>query len=212
MNKINLPKDIIDISTKFFNKGFDIYLVGGAIRDFIRGVEPHDFDLVTNALPKQIISILNEYRTDLQGVQFGVVRVFTKDCPEGYEIASFRRDLSSGRDNKSDSKKVEIGDNITIEDDINRRDFSVNALFYDIKSGEIVDLVGGIDDINNKIIRTVGNPIDRFNEDRLRILRCLRFSATTDSKIDEQTSQAILNDSRLFNFIIFNYSSLLNIN
>lgn len=195
---MNLPNDIIDIHKIFDDNNYKLFVVGGAVRDFIMGKEPHDFDLVTDASPEQVKNILKGYRTDLQGVQFGVVRVFTKDCPEGHEIASYRKDISKGRDNKSDSNKVQVGDHITIEDDVLRRDLSQNALFYDIKTGKIVDLVGGIDDIKNKIIRAVGNPIDRFNEDRLRILRSLRFSATTNSTIHEDTKQAILNDSRLF--------------
>jgi len=144
------------------------------------------------------MEILKDYKTDLQGVQFGVVRVFTKDEPEGYEIASYRKDISKGRDNKGTDKKVDIGDHITINDDVMRRDISINALFYDIGTGEIVDIVGGQKDIKNRIIRAVGVPQKRFDEDRLRILRALRFVATTDSKLDEETEDAIKKDSRLF--------------
>ena len=127
------------------------------------------------------------------------MRVFTKTCPEGHEIASFRKDVSvHGRDNKSDDVKVETGKHITIEDDVMRRDLSINALFYDIKTNEVVDLVGGVDDIKNGVIRTVGNPFDRFNEDRLRIIRSIRFSATTGFEIHKDTHDAILTDNRLF--------------
>lgn len=198
MNKMILPQDVLDIHREFDEHGYKLYVVGGAVRDFIMGKIPHDFDLVTNVTPEQVKVILKNYRTDLQGVQFGVVRVFTKETPEGHEIASYRKDISLGRDNKSDGDKVQIGDHITIEDDVLRRDLTMNALFYDIKTGEIVDKVGGINDIKNKVIRTVGIAKDRFNEDRLRILRVCRFAATTDSEIDEKTANAISKDSRLF--------------
>lgn len=198
MEKMKLPQDILRIHSEFKKNNYKLYIVGGAVRDFIMGKEPHDYDLVTNATPNKVMEILKNYRTDLQGVQFGVVRVFTKDEPEGYEIASYRRDISLGRDNKGNGEKVETGDHITIEDDTKRRDLSINALFYDIETEQVVDLVGGIDDIKNKIIRTVGNPIDRFSEDRLRIMRVFRFSATNDSTIDSETDRAIRNDSRLF--------------
>lgn len=95
-------------------------------------------------------------------------------------------------------KGVKTGKNITIKDDVMRRDLTMNALFYDIKTGQIIDVVGGIKDIENKVVRAVGNPLKRFNEDRLRILRALRFAAITDSKLDSETAKAIMNDSRLF--------------
>jgi len=195
---MDIPNDVIDFYNLFHKKGYNLYIVGGAVRDFLMGKDPHDFDLVTNATSEKSMEILKDYKTDLQGVQFGVVRVFTKDEPEGYEIASYRKDISKGRDNKGTDKKVDIGDHITINDDVMRRDISINALFYDIGTGEIVDIVGGQKDIKNRIIRAVGVPQKRFDEDRLRILRALRFVATTDSKLDEETEDAIKKDSRLF--------------
>ena len=96
-------------------------------------------------------------------------------------------------------KGVKTGKDITIKDDVKRRDFTMNALFYDIGTSEIVDVVGGMRDIQNKIVRAVGDPRKRFNEDRLRILRAIRFAAVTDSKLDEKTEDAIKKDSRLFN-------------
>lgn len=195
---IKIPSDILEIQKLFSKNNKKLYVVGGAVRDHLLGKKPNDFDLVTDAIPDEVISILEGYNTDLQGAHFGVVRVFTDNEPEGHEIASFRLDISKGRDNKSDSEKVEIGEHITIEDDVKRRDLTINALFYDIESNEIVDLVGGIDDLNNKIIRTVGIPCKRFNEDRLRILRCFRFASTMNFNIDINTLNAINDDNKLF--------------
>ena len=196
--EIPLPNDIIEISNAYIKAGKDIFLVGGAVRDFIQGVKPKDWDLVTNALPDESKEILRGFRvSDEQGKNFGVLRVYTKDEPEGYEIASYRRDISGGRDTKGDDQKVEMGSDVTIEDDCMRRDLTSNALFYDIRNKKIVDLVGGVDDIKNGIVRAVGDASQRFIEDRLRILRIFRFASRMNGKIDEQTSKAILNDNRL---------------
>jgi tRNA nucleotidyltransferase/poly(A) polymerase len=198
--KMNLPKDILDLNTIFKSNNKELFVCGGAVRDFIMNQIPHDIDLVTNAKPNEIIDILkNNYSNfDLQGKQFGVIRVFTKDIPEGIEIASYRKDLVRGRDNKGDHQKVDV-DTADIYSDSQRRDLTQNALYYDIDKGEIVDLVGGIDDIDNNIISAVGNASERFNEDRLRILRTIRFAARNQSKISSTTIEAIQNDKRLRN-------------
>jgi tRNA nucleotidyltransferase/poly(A) polymerase len=196
--EITLPNDIIEISNAYINAGKDIFLVGGAVRDFIQGIKPKDWDLVTNALPDESKEILNRFNfSDEQGKNFGVIRVYTKQEPEGYEIASYRKDISGGRDTKGDDQKVQMGNGVTIEDDCMRRDLTINALFYDIKNKEIVDLVGGHDDLKKGIIRAVGDAKQRFVEDRLRILRCYRFAARMGGVIDEKTSDAIRNDNRL---------------
>ena len=195
---IPLPNDIIGISNAYIKAGKDIFLVGGAVRDFIQGKEPKDWDLVTNALPEESKEILKGFKlSDEQGKNFGVLRLYTKDEPEGYEIASYRRDISSGRDTKGDDQKVEMGKHITIFDDCMRRDLTMNALFYDIKNKEIVDIVGGVDDIRNGVVRAVGDPMQRFAEDRLRICRIFRFAARTGGSIDTNTTKAIRNDNRL---------------
>lgn len=195
---IPLPNDIIEISNAYIKAGKDIFLVGGAVRDFIQGKEPKDWDLVTNALPEESKEILKGFKlSDEQGKNFGVLRLYTKDEPEGYEIASYRKDISSGRDTKGDDQKVEMGKHITIFDDCMRRDLTMNAIFYDIKNKEIVDIVGGVDDIKNGIVRAVGDPMQRFVEDRLRICRIFRFAARTVGSIDGNTAKAIRKDNRL---------------
>jgi len=197
LGKMNLPKDILDIYEIFSQNNKELYICGGAVRDFIKNQNPHDIDLVTNAKPEEIISILsNKYNLDLQGKQFGVVRIFTKDFPTGIEVASYRTDLVKGRDNKGIHKKVDT-ENADMHTDSERRDLRQNALYYDISNGDIIDLVGGIKDIKKNMIRAVGDPIKRFEEDRLRILRTLRFASRDFSKIGKKTIEAIKKDKRL---------------
>lgn len=199
---IPLPEDIINIANLFHSAGKDLFIVGGSVRDFLQGKTPHDYDLVTNALPfesKNILKNGNFNVSDEQGKKFGVLRIYTKDEPNGYELATYRKDISGGRDTKGDNEKVKIGKNITINDDCLRRDFTINALYYDINKKEIIDLVGGIDDIKNNIIRAVGDPSQRFGEDRLRLCRLFRFAARYNSNIDTKIINAIMRDKRLRN-------------
>ncbi len=197
-SEMPLPQDVLDIAAAYISAGKEIYVVGGAVRDFRKGVEPKDYDLVTNALPEESKQILKGFRvSDEQGKNFGVLRVYTESEPEGYEIASFRKDIAKGRDTKGDEQKVEMGPDVTIEDDVMRRDLTMNALFYDIAKKEIVDLVGGMDDISDNKIRAVGDASQRFIEDRLRIMRVFRFAARTNGIIEEKTADAIRKDNRL---------------
>jgi tRNA nucleotidyltransferase/poly(A) polymerase len=163
-----IPQDIQQIKDVFKKNGFKLYVVGGAVRDALLGKKPKDFDLVTDAHPDKVEEIMAKsgLRTLPTGKAFGVINVFT-DQGE-YEIATMRKDIGSGR--RPDS--VEYTD---INHDVLRRDLTINALFYDIDTHEIVDLVGGVQDLKNGVIRTVGNPQQRFEEDPLRILRFFRF-------------------------------------
>jgi tRNA nucleotidyltransferase/poly(A) polymerase len=129
-------------------------------------------------------------KTLATGKAFGVINVFT-DQGE-YEVATFRTDGDYSDGRRPDS--VKFG---TIEQDVMRRDLTINALFYDIKSGEVVDLVGGVNDLKKGIIRTVGNPEDRFNEDKLRILRAIRFAGRFGSQLDPETDVALVKDASL---------------
>lgn len=188
--KINLPDDIKVLSEKFKSQGHQLYVVGGAVRDALLGKNPKDFDLATDATPDKIIDMLkDDYKLVEVGKSFGVIVVVTEDKDE-YEIATFRSDVGKGR--RPDS--VEF---TNIEQDVLRRDLTINALFYDIESGQIVDYVGGIHDLKNGIVKTVGSPSERFDEDRLRILRALRFAGRMGSDLDEMTSKAIELDNSL---------------
>jgi hypothetical protein len=187
-----IPPDLRELSDLFGASGEELYIVGGAVRDTLLGKTPKDYDLATGASLDAVMDIVSrdpENKTDLTGKAFGVVRVWTPTGNE-YEIATFRKDIGTGR-----RPDVELG--ATIEDDVQRRDLTVNALFYDMDTGEVVDYVGGLADIQDKRIRAVGDPVERFAEDKLRILRAVRFAARLGSDLDIETKSAILDDNEL---------------
>ena len=188
-----IPQSVKDLNELFKEHGKKLYLVGGSVRDFLTGDKPKDFDLATDALPDEVIDIVSKtYRTNLQGKAFGVVVVFTKEVPEGMEIATFREDTSKGR-----NPEVKLG--VTIEDDVKRRDLTYNSLFYDLDKREIVDLVGGKGDLEAGITRMVGDPIERFDEDSLRILRAFRFASRYEHPLHKDTEAAIAKRKQLEN-------------
>ena len=186
------PKYVMEIHRIFINNNYELYLVGGCVRDYILNIKPKDWDLVTNANPDKVIELLKSEKFVSNiletGKQFGVINVITNQGE--FEIATMRKDIGHGR--RPDSVKF-----TNIETDILRRDLSFNALFYDIGTKEIVDLVGGIDDIKNGVVRTVGEPKERFGEDRLRILRAIRFAARVGSRLDPSIDKQLKNDSSL---------------
>lgn len=192
--EIKYPSDINLINDVFKTNGFELFLVGGCVRDAYIGSTPKDWDLATNATPDEVISILEskDFITNIleTGKAFGVINAITKD--DEFEIATFRSD-----GDYSDARRPDSVTFSTIEEDVLRRDLTCNALFYDLSTGEIVDLVGGLEDIDNNIIRTVGNPIDRFNEDRLRILRCIRFVNRFGALLSLDIIKALKEDSSL---------------
>ena len=189
-HNIDVPEDIVKIKDVFKKNGYKLYVVGGAVRDALLGKTPKDFDLATDAVPDEVEKIMKAagYKTLPTGKAFGVINVFT-DQGE-YEIATFREDIGSGR--RPDAVSF-----TNIEGDVKRRDLTINALFYDIDTFEIVDLVGGVEDLKNGVVRTVGAPEDRFGEDRLRILRAIRFAGRFGSELDPATDAALKKDASL---------------
>ena len=191
--KLSVPKDILELYKLFKKNGKELYVVGGAVRDALLGKKPKDFDLATDAFPTEVIDIVTNagYSTTGEvGHQFGVVIVNVPSDPNGVEIATFREDIGKGR--RPDAVQYS-----TIDKDVLRRDLTINALFYDMGRQEVVDLVGGLEDIKNSKIRTVGVAADRFAEDPLRKLRALRFAGRTGSDLEKETADAILTDNSL---------------
>lgn len=177
---------LIDAATRLVeilvNKGYESYFAGGCVRDMIMGVEPHDIDIATSAKPDEVMKIFK--RTVPVGVQFGVVIALFKNYQ--FEVATFRKDKEY-----LDARHplgVEFTD---AKEDVLRRDFTINALLYNPLEKKILDYVDGKRDIEEKKIRTVGNPFKRFEEDKLRMLRAIRFAASLNFEIEDKTLEAI---------------------
>jgi tRNA nucleotidyltransferase/poly(A) polymerase len=188
-----LPADIQILANAFQLAGFDLFLVGGCIRDAFMDKAPKDFDVCTNAMSEVVMEILsnNNINFQLQGEAFGVV---VARMSEDIEIATFRTDVSANTGRNSDDSVV-LG--VTINEDVARRDLTINALFMNLQTGEIIDLVGGVDDLNAGIVRTVGVPAERFAEDNLRKLRAVRFATRLGFSMAPSTLQAIQDNPSL---------------
>lgn len=181
--RINLPDDVRRIIKTIEDNGYEAYAVGGCVRDSILGRNPDDWDITTSARPEQIKSFFK--KTIDTGIKHGTVTVMMNHT--GYEVTTYRIDgeYKDGRHPES----VEFSAKLV--DDLKRRDFTINAMAYNESNG-FVDEFNGIEDLNNHVIRCVGNPIERFSEDALRMMRAIRFSAQLGFDIDSKTYAAIV--------------------
>jgi tRNA nucleotidyltransferase (CCA-adding enzyme) len=179
---MNLPADVSKIINILESNGHEAYAVGGCVRDCILGKIPHDWDITTSALPEQVKALFS--RTFDTGIEHGTVTVLLNGV--GYEVTTYRVDgkYEDGRHPK------EVTFTASLEEDLKRRDFTINAMAYSDTRG-LVDLFGGEQDLQDGIIKAVGNPIERFTEDALRMLRALRFSAQLGFEIEPATYEAI---------------------
>lgn len=169
-------------------RGYSAYLVGGCVRDLLLGIAPQDYDIATNARPNDVMALFPE--TIPVGAQFGVVLVVVR--PEGVEpihveVATYRSDVGYSDGRHPDA--VRYSD--TAQEDVQRRDFTVNGLLLDPLKNEVLDYVGGRADIEHRIIRTIGGPRLRLREDKLRMMRAVRFAARLDYTVDANTMSAI---------------------
>jgi len=186
---LNIPLVVSQVTEKIERAGFEAFLVGGCVRDHIMGVIPKDYDVTTNATPDQIIALFGEDQTFYDN-PFGTVGVKTESEDPHLkivEVTPYR--CESGYSDKRHPDSVTFSENI--EDDLSRRDFTINAIAYSPSQGHIVDLHGGIKDIEEKRIKTVGNPDTRFQEDGLRLMRAIRFAAQLDFIIEQKTFASI---------------------
>lgn len=179
---IHVPEYIRELSAIFKEYGKNLYIVGGYVRDSLMGLKPKDIDLSTDSLPDETLAFLGDrYKVDLVGKSFGVVILKMED--DDIEIASFRVD------GKGRKPIVELG--VTIDDDVQRRDLTISAIYFDIEQNKIVDHVGGLKDMANGLIKMVGDPYKRIDEDPLRILRVIRYATRYDFEIDPATEDAV---------------------
>ena len=192
--KINLPPKVRYIINKIYQNNYEAYIVGGCVRDAILGFEPNDYDITTSASPNTIQEIFKDFKCIETGIEHGTVSVLMED--EIFEITTYRIE-GEYKDHRR-PEKVDFTDRL--EEDLKRRDFTINAMAYNEKKG-LIDLFGGKEDLNNKIIKTVGNPYDRFNEDGLRMIRAIRFSSKLNFTIEKETLKAIYDKSSIINNI-----------
>ena len=182
---VKIPETLKKVAEIFNRNGYSVYLVGGAVRDMIMGKGVHDYDLATDATPEQVMNIF--HKVIPTGIQHGTVTVHIFGMQ--LETTTFRTesDYSDGRH----PDKVEYAR--TIEEDLSRRDFTMNAIAADLKDGTIKDPFDGMGDIKRKTIRTVGNPLERFGEDGLRPIRAIRFAGQLGFTIEKETLKSISN-------------------
>ena len=186
-----LDQDALKILKKLNKSGHETYLVGGCIRDILLGHKPKDFDIATSATPEQIHKLFK--RSRIIGRRFKLVHIMFS-ARKFIEVATFR----AGKVQTSNDGLV-LRDNYygTLEDDVFRRDFTVNGLYYDIKKSEVIDYVGGLEDLKALKISMIGDPSERFEEDPVRMIRAVRFWAKLNANIESQLIEAIQTNSQL---------------
>ena len=189
-----LPIYVKNVLSALERAGHECYCVGGCVRNFLLSIPISDYDVTTSALPSETISALHSFKTIETGIKHGTVTAISNSHP--IEITTYRSENTYSDHRHPDS----VSFSKTLGDDLSRRDFTINALAFHEKSG-IIDLFGGIDDLKKRLIKTVGNPDERFNEDALRILRALRFASVLGFDIEEKTAKSIRKNSGLLSFI-----------
>lgn len=187
---MDMPKNVDTAINLLQSAGYEGYAVGGCVRDSLLGKAPNDWDITTSASPDEMKAVFADFHCIDTGIKHGTLTVIADGEP--LEITAFRLD-GEYEDNRH-PKSVTFTSNLG--DDLSRRDFTVNAMAYSRKTG-IVDLFGGQDDLKNKIIRCVGDPDRRFNEDALRILRALRFASSLDFEIETATAESLIKNRAL---------------
>ncbi len=185
---INIPRNVKYIIDKFYESNYEAYMVGGCVRDCILGLSPKDYDITTSAKPNITESLFP--KTIPTGIEHGTVTVVIEK--ENFEVTTYRTEGDYIDNRRPES--VHFVSNI--KEDLSRRDFTINAFAYNDKSG-LVDYFDGLSDLNNKIIKAVGDPNIRFQEDALRMLRAIRFSSQLDFSIEENTLNAIKTNCNL---------------
>ena len=180
--KINMPQAVKEIIATLQQNNFEAYAVGGCVRDSILGREPNDWDITTSAAPEEVKALF--HRTIDTGIEHGTVTVMVDKV--GYEVTTYRIDgkYEDGR------HPMEVTFTRNLKEDLLRRDFTINAMAYNDTDG-LVDIFGGMEDIEHKVIRCVGDPKARFTEDALRLMRAIRFAAQLGYTIEEETREAM---------------------
>ncbi len=193
VSRKKITPSALKVLYRLHSSGYKSYVVGGGVRDLMLGGRPKDFDIATDAHPNQIRRLFRNSR--IIGRRFRLVHVFFQD--EVIELSTFRRDPDPEHQRFGPDDPLITNDNTygTPRQDAFRRDFTVNALFYDISDYSVIDYVGGVEDLKRKLIRTIGNPVERFREDPVRMVRACEFAARLGFGIEPETQQGILEEA-----------------
>lgn len=186
-----LPPQVQEVLTSILEEGFEGYLVGGAVRDMLLGKTPKDWDIVTTAPPEVLMWLFQSRGLELVGQAFGVFRMTVGGID--VEIARTRKERGS-LDNRHPEEVTFVA---TVEEDVQRRDYTINALLYDCVTGTVIDCVGGLGDIKTRTIRAIGDPNKRYQEDALRIVRGIRLAAQLGFRVEADTKAAMLDSMEL---------------
>ncbi len=192
----NIPEHLIKFAQEFIKNNYEVFLVGGIIRDILLGIDfkNKEIDLATSAKPEEVKKIFKKGVIPT-GIKHGTVTVIRDGIH--YEVTTFRKEGKYSDRRRPD--KIEYAK--SIEEDLGRRDFTINALAFDLKNFKLIDLFNGLKHLEEKLIITIGNPDDRFQEDALRIIRAIRFATTLNFKIEEKVWRSICKNSELLKVI-----------
>lgn len=191
---MQLPSYVKKVMNALERAGHECYCVGGCVRNFLLSLPIADYDIATSALPQETSTALSDYKVIETGIKHGTVTAISDSRP--IEITTYRSENTYSDHRHPDA----VTFSKSLESDLSRRDFTINAMAYNEKSG-IIDIFGGREDIERRLVKTVGNPDTRFNEDALRILRALRFASSLSFFIEEKTAESIRKNYRLLRFI-----------
>lgn len=194
---IDIPENVIKIGNILNKNEFQAFVVGGAVRDLLLHKPIHDWDIASNATPKEVIEIFKaeKIKTIPTGEQYGTITIHLNG--EDYEVTTFRQDA-----NYEDFRRpTAVSFSKSIEEDLSRRDFTINSLAINLKTGDLIDPFGGQNDLKEKIIRAVGRPFERFKEDALRLMRAIRFATRFGFEIDEDTKRAIKRNAERLRYV-----------
>lgn len=194
MKQFDYPDEVAAVLERLRSGGYEAYLVGGCVRDFLSGIRAKDHDIATSAKPEEIKGVFHDYTVIETGIKHGTVTVLSGGSP--VEVTTFRTD--GEYPDKRRPSEVSFTDSVV--EDLSRRDFTVNAIAYSPESG-LIDPFGGVDDLKSKIIRAVGDPEKRFSEDPLRILRGMRFASVTGFEVEDYTAKSMISSGHLLNFV-----------
>ena len=189
-----IPRGAGKILEKLNNEGYEAFLVGGCVRDIVMGRIPTDWDITTSATPDELKAVFKKHKLIETGIKHGTVTLLDEGVP--FEITTYRVDGAYSDKRRPDHVRFTR----SLSEDLRRRDFTINAMAMDIE-GKIIDENGGLEDIRNKMVRCVGDPFLRFEEDALRILRAIRFQSQLGFDVDEKTEEAIISKKELLRHI-----------